>query len=222
MALAGQTRRMVDTRAGRSDGSRVRAAARRARHRQRRAAPHHRCGPLSAAPAHPGAWHPVVGDDSGGPPVVAVYFLESSAVVKRYAQETGSAWIALLNDPQAGHHLSLARITAVEVVAAVARRQRGGAFAATEAAAALADFADDLAHHYRQVDNTVRLSTQAIALAQTSALRGYDAIQLAAVLTVHVAREAQGLPRLTLVSADHERNAAAVAEGVLVDDPNRH
>ena len=153
---------------------------------------------------------------------MTVYFLDSSAVVKRYAQETGSAWIALLTDPQAGHHLYLARITAVEVVAAVARRQRGGAFAATEAAAALADFADDLAHYYRQVDITVRLITQAIALAQTYALRGYDAIQLAAVLTVHVAREAQGLPRLTLVSADHELNAAAVAEGVLVDDPNRH
>ena len=61
---------------------------------------------------------------------MAVYFLDSSAVVKRYAQETGSAWVELLTDPQAGHHLYLARITAVEVVAAVARRQRGGALSA--------------------------------------------------------------------------------------------
>ena len=38
------------------------------------------------------------------------------------------------------------------------------------------------------------------------------AIQLAAVLTVHVAREAQGLSRLTLVSADHELNTAAAAK----------
>jgi len=153
---------------------------------------------------------------------VAVYFLDSSALVKRYAQETGSAWIEILTDPQAGHHFYLARITAVEVVAAVARRQRGGAFSAADAAAALADFADDLAHQYRQVDITSRLITQAIELAKTYALRGYDAMQLAAVLTVHVAREAQGLSRLTLVSADHELNAAAVAEGLLVDDPNLH
>ena len=153
---------------------------------------------------------------------MAVYFLDSSAVVKRYAQETGSAWIELLTAPQAGHYFYLARITAVEVVAAVARRQRGGAFSAAEAAAALADFADDLAHHYRQVDITSRLITQAIELAKTYALRGYDAMQLAAVLTVHVAREAQGLSWLTLVSADHELNAAAVAEGLLMDDPNLH
>jgi predicted nucleic acid-binding protein len=152
---------------------------------------------------------------------VAVYFVESSALVKRYAQETGSAWVEVLTDPQAGHHLYVARITAVEV-AAVTRRQRGGAFAAADAAAALADFADDLAHHYRQVDITSRLITQAIQLAKTYALRGYDAIQLAAVLTVHVAREAQGLSRLTLVSADRELNGAALAEGVRVDDPNIH
>ena len=103
---------------------------------------------------------------------MAGYFLESSAVVKRYAQETGSAWIALLTDPQAGHHFYLARITAVEVVAAVARRQRGGAFSAADAAAALADFADDLTHQYRQVDITSRLITQGIELAKTYALRG--------------------------------------------------
>ena len=101
-------------------------------------------------------------------------------------------------------------------------RATSGAFAAADAAAALADFADDLAHQYRQVDITSRLSTQAIELAKTYALRGYDAIQFAAVLTVHVAREAQGLSRLTLVSADHELNTAAVAEGLLVDDPNLH
>ena len=102
---------------------------------------------------------------------MAVYFLDSSALVKRYAQETGSAWIALLTDPQAGHHFYLARITAVEVVAAVARRQRGGAFSAVDAAA-LADCADDLAHQYRQVDITSRLITQAIELAKTYALPG--------------------------------------------------
>jgi uncharacterized protein len=76
---------------------------------------------------------------------VAVYFLDSSAVVKRYAQEIGSAWVTALTDPQAGHRLYLARITAVEVVAAVARQQRGGAFSSADAAAALADFARDLA-----------------------------------------------------------------------------
>lgn len=153
---------------------------------------------------------------------MAVYCFDSSALVKRYAQETGSAWVEALTDPQAGHGFYLARITAGEVVAAVARRQRGGALSAADAAAALTDFTDDLAHQYRQVDITSLLITQAMRLAETYALRGYDAVQLAAILTVHTAREAQGLSRLTLVSADHELNAAAATEAWLVDDSNTH
>jgi hypothetical protein len=113
-------------------------------------------------------------------------------------------------------------MTAVEVAAAVGRRQRGGALSAEDAATALQDFSYDLAHQYRLVEITALLITHAMRLAVTYALRGYDAVQLAAVLTVHTARESQGLSRLTLVSADHERNAAARAEALSVDDPNRH
>jgi len=42
---------------------------------------------------------------------VAVYFLDSSAVVKRYVQETGTGWIKTIADPAAGHFLYVARIT---------------------------------------------------------------------------------------------------------------
>lgn len=153
---------------------------------------------------------------------MAVYFLDSSAVVKRYAEERGSAWVAAVTEPHAGHRLYLARITAVEVVAAITRRQRAGVIPVPDAAAALTDFSDDLAQQYLQVDITTPLLTQAMRLAATYALRGYDAVQLAAVLTVHHAREALGLAPLTLVSADQELNTAALAAGVLVDDPNTH
>ena len=46
---------------------------------------------------------------------------------------------------------------------------------------------------------------------------GYDAVQLAAALEVH-----SQIPSLTLLSADANLNAAGAAEGLLVDDPNRH
>jgi hypothetical protein len=153
---------------------------------------------------------------------MAVYFLDSSAVVKRYAEETGSAWVAAVTDPQVGHRLYLARITAVEVVAAMMRRQRGGAMTAADATTALTDFSDDLAQQYLQIDITTSLLTQAMQLAATYALRGYDAVQLAAALTVHHARAALRFPPLTLVSADQELNTAARTAGVLVDDPNTH
>lgn len=57
---------------------------------------------------------------------MAVYFFDSSALVKRYVQETGSAWVMATTAPQAGHALYIARITAVEVVSALTRRHRDG------------------------------------------------------------------------------------------------
>jgi hypothetical protein len=59
-------------------------------------------------------------------------------------------------------------------------------------------------------------------MADKHALRGYDAVQLAAALAIHEKRIAEGLPVLTLVSAAAELNAAALAEGLAVEDPNNH
>jgi len=56
-----------------------------------------------------------------------------------------------------------------------------------------------------------------VTLVRRHGLRGYDAVQLAAVLEIHATD-----PSLTLLSADAELNAAALAEGLTVDDPNLH
>ena len=63
----------------------------------------------------------------------------------------------------------------------------------------------------------VPLLQQASQLADRHVLRAYDAVQLAAALEIRAAD-----PSLTLLSADIEPNAAALAEGLAVDDPNSH
>jgi hypothetical protein len=57
---------------------------------------------------------------------VATYFFDSSAIVKRYINERGTAWVLQLVDPVAGNHIHVARITGVEVVSAIARHGRSG------------------------------------------------------------------------------------------------
>ena len=52
---------------------------------------------------------------------MAVYFFDSSAIVKRYVREVGSAWVLGITDPAASHHLYVARIAGVEVVSALTR-----------------------------------------------------------------------------------------------------
>jgi uncharacterized protein len=153
---------------------------------------------------------------------VAVYFCDSSAIVKCYVQEQGSGWMVVLLDAAAVHQLYLARITGVEVIAAVCRRARHGDIAATDMAAALAQFRQDFAGLYRIIEITPTLVTRAMPCTEMYALHGYDAVQLAAAVEVHARGDILGLPVLTLISADEDLNVAATAEGLAVENPNIH
>lgn len=153
---------------------------------------------------------------------MAAYFFDSSAVVKRYVDETGTAWVLSVTAPAAGHAIYVARITGVEVVSALTRQARHGALSPTAAATTLTQFRHDFARQYHTIDITDTLIARAMALAETHALRGYDAVQCAAALVVHTYRQALGMPILTLVSADAALNTAAAAGGLLVADPNTH
>jgi uncharacterized protein len=55
---------------------------------------------------------------------VSFYFLDSSALVKRYVTESGSSWIESVVSAEAGNTIFIARITWVEVFSALSRRQR--------------------------------------------------------------------------------------------------
>lgn len=148
---------------------------------------------------------------------MAAYFLDTSTVLKRDVQETGTAWVQALAAPTVRHSLFVVRITLAETVAAITRRERGGSITPQDAATAVADFQLDFARQYRVVEVSAGLVAQAATLARRHGLRGYDAVQLAAVLEIHATD-----PSMMLLSADAELNTAALAEGLSVDDPNSH
>ncbi len=148
------------------------------------------------------------------------YFCDSSAIVKRYVNETGSDFVDKLADLQSGNVILLARITRVEVASAIARRLKGASITQSDAQNALAAFQHDLSNNYFTVEITPVLLSTAMSLATKHALRGYDVVQLAAALEANDERNANGLPPLTLVSADTDLNTAAQAEGLNVENPN--
>lgn len=153
---------------------------------------------------------------------MAAYFLDSSALVKRYATETGTPWTTSLIEPAAGNLIYIARITSVETVAAIARKRKGNLLSPADAATALATLRTELAGLFLIVEVTIALLASALDLADKHALRGYDAVQLAAVLSANGERLQQGLPPLVLIAADSDLLAAAAAEGLVTDDPNNH
>jgi len=153
---------------------------------------------------------------------VVAYFFDSSAIVKRYLIETGTAWVGSITDLAAGNKVYLARVTLVEVISAITRKVRASGLSATGANKAIADFRDDFGNEYSVIELTPRLIEQASNLAEAHALRAYDAVQLAAALEINGNMRLAGAPAITLVSADGALNTAALAEGLAVDDPNTH
>ena len=148
---------------------------------------------------------------------MATFFLDTSAVVKRYVLEAGTTWLLNLTDPASGNVVFIVRLTAVELTAALARRRKGLTLGTSQAKTALDQFHLEMAQDFRVVELTVPLLDRAARLADRHALRAYDAVQLAAALAIHALE-----PSLTLISADRELNAAAVAAGLATDDPSTH
>ncbi|MBD2614081.1 MAG: type II toxin-antitoxin system VapC family toxin [Nostoc sp. GBBB01] len=153
---------------------------------------------------------------------MARYFIDSSALVKRYISETGSAWVLGLFDPTLNNEVFIAAITGVEIIAAITRRSRSGSISITDATIIRNQFRSDLQKDYQIIEITENVINYGMALSEIYGLRGYDAIQLAAGRAVNTLCIANGLPSITFVSADNELNTAVVNEGLKIENPNNH
>ena len=126
---------------------------------------------------------------ASGAEVATAYFVDSSALVKRYVQEAGTAWVRGITRHSPSTIIYIARITAVEVTSAVARRRKGRTLTSARASSILHRFRQHLAGRYAVVEITPALFNDAMRLANTHALRAYDAVQLAAALEIHQQRQ---------------------------------
>lgn len=154
---------------------------------------------------------------------MTTYYLDTSALSKRYVQETGTAWIRTLVDPAtAGHTLLTARVTMVEVYSALARRKREGSVPVTDCEVAERAFTAHSATEYEFVELDLPVVNLSRDLLGRHPLRAYDAIQLASALVANRALQTAGLPPLVFLSADNRLNEAVASEGLAVDNPNLH
>jgi predicted nucleic acid-binding protein len=148
---------------------------------------------------------------------LATFFIDSSALVKRYRNEGGSQRVAKL---LAGANRPLiARLTAVEVSSALVRRARATGLSAETLRIAIEALDADLRDSIDLIELDDLVMEHAVAMTRKYGLRGADAIQLACLILAY--RQMPDL-QLVLLSADDELNAAAVAEGFSVENPNLH
>lgn len=135
-----------------------------------------------------------------------VYF-DTSTLIKLIVDEAGSEHVAEIWDK--ADALCTVRLTYVEAAAALAAARRGNRLTDTQYRRAIIDL-DDLWNSLTIVDVTAEIVTRAAHLAAVKALRGYDAVQLAAALET----------RVDLFScADTRLCEAARTEGLHVANP---
>ena len=153
---------------------------------------------------------------------MTAYFLDSSALVKRYVPETGSAWIRALSAQETGNSLFIARITWVEVLSALARREREGSLTPTDRTLILQRLRSDLNNQYQVIELDSTLAETAGQLVGQYPLRAYDAVQLASVLLLQPTFATTQFTSLIFLTADDRLSAVASALGLLTDNPNHH
>jgi len=153
---------------------------------------------------------------------MGTYFLDSSAIIKRYVPEQGHAWIATLCSLTQGHKLYISQAILVEVVAGICRRAR-------EQSITIAD-RDRFIDTFRQDSQTaygIRLVTTTMYnfagdLCRSYRLRAYDAVQLACALDLRNETLADQAPTPIFVSADINLSNIAATERLSIENPNNY
>lgn len=150
------------------------------------------------------------------------YFLDSSALVKRYVPESGTNWVRQITHPTGGHIILIAYVTPVEIISALMRRKREGIIDDRTAHALRLLLDHHVSHEYRVLDLTNQIIQKAEDLLESYPLRAYDSIQLASAWVSNARFAAVGLAPLSFITSDMRLNSFAIAEGLAVDDPSDH
>jgi len=107
------------------------------------------------------------------------------------------------------------------------RKVRERSLSLSDAQNAIGDFRNHFDNQYILLSITDKLVRQAMSLPEKHKLRAYDALQLAAALTisslsVQQGIAATGIPPLVVVASDQDLLSAAQTEGLVTEDPTSH
>jgi uncharacterized protein len=145
---------------------------------------------------------------------LALYYLETSALVKLYVREPGTDRLLQL----AGileNRLTVLALTQVELRSAIRRRERAGDIDPNSASRILDRFQQHLEARFLRQVLTDAVLDDASEMIDRYALRAYDAIQLAGCLAVKMT----GTEPPTFVCSDQQLLEAARSEQLSILDP---
>jgi predicted nucleic acid-binding protein len=153
--------------------------------------------------------------------MTAVYYLDTSALVKQYVDESGSDWIRRLLARDNGIFIT-SHLLLVEMISAFRRRLREGSVTQHDYIKIKSALDNDIRTRFQVVRFDEPVVDETRNLLERYPLRSYDAIHLASSFLMHQVLIKAGQPGITFLCADNRLLSAAKAEGMMVDNPNQH
>jgi len=147
---------------------------------------------------------------------LALYYLETSALVKLYVREQGTERLLQLAASSLGNRFALLSISQVEFRSAIRRRERNGDITSIVAGLVLDRFQQHFEARFLRQGLTDAVLDGATEMIDRYALRAYDAIQLSGYL---VLRTTLGGEPTAFVCSDRLLLEAARSERLQVFDP---
>jgi predicted nucleic acid-binding protein len=147
---------------------------------------------------------------------LALYYLETSALVKLYVREPGTDTLLRLASEEAGHRLVILMLAAVEFRSAIRRRERGGDLGGSAANQLIRRFDAHVATRFLSQPLNDTVLGHALGLVDRYSLRAYDAVQLAGCIAL---RDMPAGDQPIFICADHSLIEAAQSEGIPAINP---
>ena len=147
---------------------------------------------------------------------MALYFLETSALVKLYVREPGTDRLLHLVGDLVSNQFVVSALSAIEVRSAIRRRERAGDIDRKTANLILDRLQRHLESKFQLQVMTDAVLDGALEIIDRYALRAYDAVQLAGCLALAAKG---GTESLTFVCSDQQLLEAARFELIAVLDP---
>lgn len=152
---------------------------------------------------------------------MTTFFVDTSALAKRYTNEIGSSWVRGWAKASYSNLIIIAELTLVEIFSVFARRGYVGDVTANSAERLRRVFLTHVRDEYSviSINGALLASSQVLVTKHVAlGLRTLDAIQLASALRAQIVLQEP----VTFISADKRLLKAAAVEGFLADDPNLH
>lgn len=140
---------------------------------------------------------------------MALYYLDTSALVKLYVRESGTDRLLQLANNLVEHRFAVLALSEAEFRSAIRRRERAGDIDANVAGLILDRFQQHLETRFLRQFLSDAVLDGALEMIDRYALRAYDAIQLAGCLAL---RTTVGTEPPTFVCSDQQLLEAARSE----------